>query len=127
MAHLLRAIMTFRGWRKNDYSNIKFSRRFHPPIKECIIKATWDDIEKLITIHLPSFKYFGEMTDSKAMKEMIRLLNHESIHGVILSIQWKDKVPESDIGNAEFPLEHGLDPDLSKEIKLKCDHCSKII
>ena len=110
MALLLRAIMTFRGWRKNDYSNIKFTRRFHPPCRDqTIVMGDWDDLEKLITIYLPSFKYFEQNTNGKAPKEIMRLLNHETLHGVILAIQWSDKVPQDEIGNSEWPLINGLE------------------
>ncbi len=104
-------IMTSRGWRKNDYSNIKFTRRFHPPYRDgSIVSADYDDIEKLITIYLPSFRYFGITTDSKAMTEITRLFLHESLHGVILAIQWSDKVPQDEIGDSEWPMENGMDP-----------------
>jgi len=106
---ILLLVMTNGGWRKNDYSNIKFTRRFHPPYRDgSIVSADWDDMEKLITVYLPSFKYFGTNTNGKAIKEIIRLLNHETLHGVILAIQWSDKVPEDEIGDSEWPLENGM-------------------
>ena len=129
MALLLRAIMTFRGWRKNDYSNIKFTRRFHPPCRDgSIVSADYDDILKLITIYLPSFRYFGTTTDSKAMKEIIRLFLHETLHGVILALQWSDHVPQDEIGDSEWPLENGMDPlatklrrNIAKPVCHKCN------
>jgi hypothetical protein len=107
--------LPYRGWRKNDYSNINFSRRFHPPCRDgTIVSADYDDIEKLITIYLPSFRYFGYTSDSKVIKEIVRLFLHESLHGVILAIQWSDRVPEMEIGDAEWPMENGMDPFATK-------------
>jgi len=126
---ILLLFMTGGGWRKNDYSNIKFTRKFHPPYRDgSIVSADYDDILKLITIYLPSFRYFGNTTDNKAIKEIIRLFLHETLHGVILALQWSDRVPESEIGDSEWPMEHGMDSEatkLKKNIAKKHSHKHK--
>jgi hypothetical protein len=103
-----------------------FSRKFHPPYRNGdIVQAEWDDCTQEIIIRMAAFKHFKEHTTGKAFRRIMELINHETLHGVIMGVQWKDKVPFEDIGESEFVLQHGFDPHATAILKKSrvCTDC----
>jgi hypothetical protein len=104
-----------------DYSKIVFSRKFHPPLRNggAIVDGEWYDHNQTTIVRMAAFKHFKD-TEAKAIRRIIQVLNHEATHGVILGVQWKDKIPIEEIGESEWALDNGLDIFMSKSICKTC-------
>lgn len=102
-----------------NFANIEFSRMYHPPIKgtsHSNVLAEYNYDEDSIRFFLPGFKkYFGKKETAEIVEEAGRVMSHECLHGVIMYCLWKDKYSGEVL--LEWPLNHGLDPVDTKELK----------
>jgi len=108
-------------WRgsKHNYSNIEFSRHFHPPLRNtvnCNVLADYVYEDNKIRFFMPNWKKIFTTKDTKLIRdETARVLDHEAIHGVIMHVLYKDRANgEMDL---EWPLYHGFDKEYTKEYK----------
>ena len=103
----------FRGSRIR-FGNIIFSRRYHPPMRtkkdsNPTVGGQWDNDTKEITIFLAGMKKAGYNTDIPAThEEYIRIIVHETLHGVIDYILASDSILPNGI-NHHWPHENGME------------------
>jgi hypothetical protein len=100
------------------------SRKFHPPYRNgFIVEAEWYDWNTTMVIRMANLKH-RKYTKDGIVKRIIELLTHETLHGVIMGVQWKEKVPLEEKGDSEFPIEHGMDPVATQHANMICEKCS---
>lgn len=103
--------MVFKGSRYN-FSNIVFTRRFHPPNKNKgtqPLAGQWDFNTKKITVFLAGLKKAGyNVDDDDTHREITRILVHEVIHGVIDYILVKDDIDFEGI-DYHYPHNNGME------------------
>jgi hypothetical protein len=109
---------------RHNYSDIEFVRWFHPPMRSCCDKEneyvladyTYDDDG--IRFFMSTWKKIYGIKETKLIRdECVRVLQHETTHGVIMHVLKTDRFTGS--YNPEWPMNHGIDKERTKEYK----HC----
>ncbi len=115
-----------------DFSNIIFTRRYHPPMRNTVhnnILADYSYDDNITTLYLPGFRNsYGKKETKTLVNGITRVFIHEPIHGIIWDILAKD------LGDCEFnpewPMYNGMDVEHTKaykrEIKKHENHGKRI-
>ena len=109
---------------RHNYSNIEFSRHFHPPLRNtvnCEVLADYVYDDNKIRFFMANWKrVFGKKESKDIRDDVMRVLDHESIHGVIMHIMYKERFTGE--VNLEWPMYHGFDKAYTKEFKKEHKH-----
>jgi hypothetical protein len=123
-----------KQWRGSglDYSDIEFTRRYHPPLKGYLfpeVNASFYPDKMKTVVYLAHWKKMGQQkNDNVAYNDMLQIFLHEAIHGVVYSILEVDGICDCEVNNHEFPHINGMDPVYTRRYKqaikpLVCDCC----